>query len=328
MKALVTGGTGFIGSHLAEHLEKRGFEVYCTVRDMNKLKWLEGKPYKFVHTSLLDETSLKDTISKVDYIFHVAGVIAARNYEEFLRGNRDVTTNLLNCVQKYNPNIKRLVYVSSQTVAGPSQSLENPLNEESPCKPLTLYAKSKKAAEEEVIKLGNSFKYTIIRPSGVFGPRDYSIFPLFKSVKYNIGTMMGFEAQYLNLAYPADLCRGIIDAALSNKTISQLYFLTSEETCKYSDLIDLVKKAYGKKYILKIKIPKSLFLSIAAISGLASKAVNKPSVFNYEKGIDLIQKYWTCSVEKAKRDFGYKQEVSMEQAIKETVIWYKQNRWL
>jgi len=328
LKALVTGATGFVGSHVAELLHKRGYEVRCTVRKTSNLRWLENKPFELVEVSFSDPESLRQAVLGVDYIFHVGGSIAAKNLDAFIKSNRDGTKNLLGAVLKYNPDVKRFLYVSSQTVAGPSDSLEKPINEDKPGKPLTSYGKSKKAAEEEVLKLKDKLPVTIVRPSAVYGPRDEGIYPMFKLAKQGLGTLVGFNPQYLTLIHSDDLARGIIDAAESQKTIGQTYFLSSEEAYSWDKVYDAMKKGLNKKNILLIKLPHFLVLGIAGISEFFGKFSKKPPIFNYDKGIDFIQTYWTCSVEKAKRDFGFRQQVSIEDGVKNTLDWYIENKWI
>ncbi len=327
-KALVTGATGFIGSHIADLLFERGYEVRCIIRKSSNLRWLAGKPYELIEASLNEPASLEKAAEGVDFIFHSAGLTAAKNYDEFLRGNRDGTRNLLEAASKASPDLQRFLFVSSQTAAGPSESLEHPIDEEAPCRPITSYGKSKKAAEDEVEKFSDSFPVTIVRPSAVYGPRDTAIFDVFKAVNAGLGTLIGFKPKYVNLVHSEDLARGIVDAAESGNTIGKTYFVSSNEFYNWHQLMDVMKDAFGKKKLLKIKLPHSLVLGLAALSGLLGKLSSKPPVFNYEKGIDFIQEYWTCSTGRAKADFGYQQKMSIESGMKNTVGWYRDNNWL
>ncbi|MDQ1265988.1 MAG: hypothetical protein QG635_1140, partial [Bacteroidota bacterium] len=153
MKVLITGASGFVGSHIADILIKRDYEVRCAVRGTSSLRWLEGKNIDIVDASLYIPGSLIRAVEGIDYIVHSAGLTFGRNMDEFLITNRDGTRNLLAAAEKYAPNLKRFVYISSQSAAGPSDSLVNPKTEESPCNPITSYGKSKLAGEDEVLKL-------------------------------------------------------------------------------------------------------------------------------------------------------------------------------
>ncbi len=327
MKVLITGATGFIGSHVAEVFENKGFDIVCTVRKTSNLRWLKDKPYNLLYASLSDKSSLVEAVSDVDYIVHVAGLTAARNYEEFLRGNRDGTINLAEAVIESGTTLKRFVHISSQTVSGPSTSLELPVTEDTPCIPITSYGKSKFEAEKAILSYREHFPVTIIRPPAVFGPRDTAIFDVFKTIKTGLAPLIGFTPKYVSLIHINDLARGILDAAIAENTANETYFISSEEFYTWEQVNKLIANAFGKKPIL-IKLPHLLVLSLAWLSELIGRFSKHPPVFNYEKGIDFIQSYWTCSTEKAKRDFGYRQQVSIEEAVAITVEWYKSQKWL
>lgn len=328
MKVLVTGATGFIGSHVADKLLEKGYDVRCIARKSSNLRWLEGKNIEIVSASLDDKQSLADAVRGVDYIYHIAGLTFARNYDEFLKGNRDATRNLLEAAREHAPNLKRFLFVSSQTVVGPSKSFDEPINEETPCKPLTSYGKSKKAAEDEVLKFKGIIPFTIVRAPAVYGPRDTAIYDIFKTVKMGLGTMIGFDDKYISLIHSDDLSRGIIQAAESEASLNKTYFISSEEFYTWKQLISVIAEQMGKKFVLKIRLPHPLVLAVAGISEFFGKFSSKPPVFNYEKGIDFIQTYWTCSTESAVKDFGYHQQMTIEAGMKNTIQWYKENKWL
>jgi len=328
MKCLVTGATGFIGSHIVDVLLDRGFEVRCLVRSNSDLTWLKGKNVELFEASYTDMEKLKLAVKDIDIIYHVAGIIAAKNYDGYLQGNKLPTINLLNAVLESNTKLKRFLYVSSQTASGPSESREKPKTEDMPMTPITSYGKSKKETELEVYEYFNKIPITIVRPPAVYGPRDKAIFAVFQSVKLGIGTLMGFNDKYVSLVHSSDLSRGIVDASLSENTISKIYFISSKEFYTWKQIINIIKKTIDKKLLLTINLPHSIILTLGTISEYFGKLSGSVPVFNYEKGIDFIQDYWTCSIEKAAKDFGYEQKMSIEDGIAETIQWYKQNKWM
>lgn len=328
MKVLLTGATGFVGSHLADKLNDLGFDIKCTVRRNSNLQWLANKGFEFIVASLDDKEALKNAVKDVDYVFHVAGLTFAKNENEFMRSNRDGTKNLIEAVYKANPNLKRFLFVSSQTVAGPAQIFDKPVTEDMPPNPLTAYARSKKAAEDIVLSYKDKLPITIVRSPAVYGPRDTAIFTVFQTVNMGIGTLMGLNKKYISLINAIDLSDGIIKAAISDKSKGEIYFITSNEFYSWDFLIDEIKNALGKKSVLKIRLPHFVVLSLAAMSEFFGKFSSKPSVFNYEKGIDFIQDYWICSPDKAKEDLDFVQQISAENGLKMTVEWYKEKKWL
>ena len=327
MKILITGATGFVGSHVADILSSKGYDIRCIVRKTSNLRWVENKNYELMEASLNDADSLVEAVKGVDYVYHIAGLISAKNLEGYMKGNRDATRNLLNVVKKHSPNIKRFLYMSSQTASGPAKSLDKPIDETMPCNPITSYGKSKKAGEEVAKEYMKDLPITIVRAPAVYGPRDTATFSIFKAVKSGLGTFIGFKPKYVSLIHSKDLASGIIQATESDNTIGETYFISSEEFYTWDKLIPLMAKIMNKKHIIKLRLPHSIVLAAGAVTELFGKFSSKPPVFNYEKGIDFIQDYWICSVNKAKSDFNYKQNISVEAGFEDTINWYKQNKW-
>ncbi|HYF02835.1 MAG TPA: NAD-dependent epimerase/dehydratase family protein [Patescibacteria group bacterium] len=328
MKVLVTGATGFVGSHVADVLLQRGYDVRTNVRKSSSMRWLEGKKIETVQASLDNADSLLKAVDGVEMVIHVAGLTSARSKEEFLKGNRDATDNLLKAVVKKTPNIKRFLHVSSLAAVGPSKTLQDPVNEQTPYHPITAYGISKKEAEEVVFAQKDNLPVTIVRPPAVYGPRDSAILTVFQTVKSGIAPLIGFDEKRVSLIHVGDLARGIVDAAVSNATLGRAYFVSSEDFYTWDEINTLIAKTLGKKRLLKIKLPHSLVMGIAGISEVAGRFLPKPPVLNYEKGRDITQTYWTCSIDRAKKDFGYTQQISLEKGITETTHWYKQHGWL
>jgi dihydroflavonol-4-reductase len=330
MIAFVTGATGFVGSHVADELVKRGYTVRCLTRPTSSLQWLEGTPVERAIGSLGDIASLTKAVEGADIVVHVAGLTAARNREEFFQGNQVATRNLIEAARKAAPNLKRFLHVSSQAAVGPSSSLEQPVNEDTQARPITAYGESKKASEDEVFAAKDSFPVTVVRPPAVFGQRDTAIFSFFKTVgRMGILPLMGFNTKYLSLIHCYDLARGIVDAAESPNTVGKAYFVASEELYTWEQIAECTRKAFGSSSsAFKIRLPEPVVMGVAGVSEFFGKFSSKPPVFNYEKGKDFIQDYWTCSVERAKQDFGYRQQVSLQDGITQTVEWYIANKWL
>jgi nucleoside-diphosphate-sugar epimerase len=328
MKVLVTGATGFIGSFVAEKLLEKGYNVRCLIRKTSNLRWLENKNYELVEGSLSDIDSLENATKDVDYIYHIAGNTSAKNLNEYIEGNCNGTTNLIEAAMKNAPNIKRFLYVSSQTACGPALSKNEPTDEHSHLNPITDYGRSKKLAEESVKSYIGKIPWTIIRPPAVYGPRDTEIYSIFKMINSGLCCYMGFNKKLLSLVNVYDLADGIIDAAETTTTLGKTYFVTSETFYDWHYIYHLIKKELNKKITLTIYLPHFLVLTAGAISGFFGSFGKKPPVFNYQKGIDFIQPYWICSHKSATKDFGYRQKVSLEDGIKNTIKWYKDMKWL
>ncbi|MCX7793189.1 MAG: NAD(P)-dependent oxidoreductase [Thermodesulfovibrionales bacterium] len=319
MKALITGGTGFIGSHLAEALIKKGFEVYCLVRDLSNKKWLEGLEVNFIEGDCCVRESL-EKIKKFDYIFHLAGLTKASSWDEFYRANVKGTENIIDVAIKNNPGLKRFILLSSLAAAGPSDN-GRPKCEDSPATPVSAYGKSKLLAEEVLLKHKESIPFTILRPTAVYGPRDRDFFVFFKMV--NAGIMPYFGKAYYSLIYVEDLVKGIILGALRPEAQGKIYFLADGSIITSDEIAFAIAESLQKKPV-RIRIPRNL---MPFIGRLASK-VAKNSIINNDKLIELRYTHWICDISRARDELGFNPKVNIREGMKWTANWYRLHRWL
>ncbi len=326
MIGLVTGASGFIGSHLVELLLKRNFQVRCLLRKTSSKKWLEGLPVEFVYGDLFTMDALRDAVSGVDYVYHSAGLTKARTKEEYERGNTLGTRNLLDAVLESNPNVKRFVQISSGAAAGPSPS-KAPIDEAYAPQPITTYGRTKWEAELECLKEQARIPITIVRPPVVYGPRDKDVFEFFHTMQKGLQPMVGMHEKYVSMIHVTDLVRGFVMAAESDRAAGQTYFLTSTSVHGWKEIGDLTKKALGRPAV-RIRIPEVGVYTIAAFAELFARLSRKPALINFEKARDMVQDYWTSDPSKAKRDLGFEQQISLEDGINDTIAWYRREKWL
>lgn len=331
-KAFVTGGTGFIGSHLVEALLERGYsEVRCLVR--TKRKWLEGLDIVPVRGDLTDVEALREAVRDVDYVYHLAGVTRSLDWSVFERANVTAPLTLLRLVKAVNPTVKKVLITSSLAAVGASST---PIaDEETPLAPISQYGRSKAEMEHALaapVDGGNSclskLPIVIIRPPAVYGPREADIFTFFKAVNTGLCPMIGSgEAPELSLVHVRDLVRGMIAAAEAEVTTGETYFLGSDVYYSWRQIKEATTAALGKKALV-LTIPPALVGSVGAAVEIVSKLFGKYPPLNREKAREILEATKMCSNEKARRDFGYRQEVALEDGIRETVAWYRQEGWL
>ncbi len=324
--SLVTGTSGFVGSHLVDKLLELNHNVRVIVRKESKLKWIDPTRVEIYNCDYDDVENLRDAVSNVNYIFHVAGVIKAKTKEIYYKGNVDVTKNLLKAVEQFNPSLNRFVFISSQAAAGPSPS-NQPKTEDMECNPVTTYGKSKLEAERIVRNYEGKIPFTIVRPSAVYGPRDPEILLFFQTLKKGIQPMVGFSEKYVSLVHIQDLIDGILLAAFSDKSLNRTYFISSEKGYGWEEIGNISSKILGKR-VLKLRIPHFMIFTVAAISQFFSYFRKEATILNLEKAREMVQNSWVCSVEKAKRELGYSQKVDLEQGVRDTIQWYRANGWL
>ncbi len=324
--AVVTGGTGFVGSHLVDLLLAKNYEVRCIVRKTSNLRWLKNKDVKLYDSGLFDKEALKNILKDADYLYHIAGVVKAKTEEGYFKGNVETTKNLLEVVSEVNPGIKKVVVMSSLTACGPAKN-GKPCTEETEPHPITTYGRSKLAQEEVAKSYMSKLPVTITRAPGVYGERDTEIYLMFKTYKQGLMTIVGFDKKLVSLIHVADLVKGIYQAGINEKSTGEIYFISSEEFYDWNRISEGIKQAMGRGAI-KIRLPHFLVYTVAAFAQFFAMFSNKPATFNLEKARDFVQKYWICDVSKAKRDLGFRQEISLEDGLKRTIDWYKRENWL
>ncbi len=188
--AVVTGANGFVGSHLVDLLLQNNLIVRCITRKTSDLRWLKDKPVEMFDGGLLDKENLKKAFKDASYIYHVAGVVKAKTPEGYFNGNVETTKTLLEVASENSSSLEKFLIVSSQTVTGPSLD-GKPVNENTECKPLTTYGKSKKTQEEVALSFTDKLPITICRAPAVFGERDTEIFIYFQTFKQRINNNIG-----------------------------------------------------------------------------------------------------------------------------------------
>jgi nucleoside-diphosphate-sugar epimerase len=321
MKALVTGATGFIGSHLVEELLKKGYRVACLIRKESTLKWIESLDVTLIYGDCRNKESLLDAVKDVDTIFHIAGLTKAPKDEDFFAVNVKGTENLLEAALAKNPNLKRFLYLSSLAAVGPSSN-GNPVNENTPPRPVSSYGKSKLEGEYAVMKYKDKIPVTIIRPPAVYGPRDKDLYVFYRILKKGIFPYWG--KCYYSLLYVDDLVRGIIMAAESENAEGGVFFLSDENIYTNEDIASVISEAVGTKPI-RVRIPQRIFPLIAHISSSLSK---QSSIINKDKVKELSYPKWICDSSKANKKLGFSPRVKMSEGIKWTANWYRIHQWL
>lgn len=324
MKAFVTGGTGFIGSHLVDTLIAHDdySEVRCLVR--NNEKWLKGKNYTKIKGDLDDLAVLKKAVDGADVIFHLAGLVMAPTYQDFEHANVDATENLLRIAQKQG--IGKMVVLSSLAAAGPSQG--RPVTEEDPMNPVSMYGKSKKQMEEMIHRISDDdTSITILRPPAVYGPREDQIYSFFKAVSKRVCPIIGDgEHPKISLVYVTDVVQAILKAAEQTETGVHTYFITGKKVHTWNEIRGTATKVLGKKSI-PIYIKPKFVKKIAGLFEKTASFFGTYPVINREKAKEMILE-WTCSSEKAEKELGYEPKYTIAEGIARTIHWYQLHHWL
>ena len=329
MIAVVTGSNGFIGSHLVEALLQQDYHIRCL--DIQEPRGRLPKDTRIEHYTVDcgELVALRQTrvFTNADYVFHLAGVSKRVHMEEFRRNNVLPTRNVLQNLVDDKIRLKRFVFVSTQASAGPAPSLDQPVTEFSEPKPIENYGTSKLEAEHVVQELASRIPYTILRPGTVYGPRDVDFLAIFKQIGKHLSVYPAYRTKYVNIIFVTDLVKGMLQAALAPKAIGKTYFLCADDPVMWQDIHHGIARVQNKR-VFEINIPQLGVDLIAQILRAYSKITGYSGLVNSEKIALSRPKFWVCSPERAKRDFGFEARMPLLQGLETTYRWYVENGWL
>jgi nucleoside-diphosphate-sugar epimerase len=326
LKVLVTGATGFIGSHLVEALVQRGAQVRCLVRNKRHLGWVKDCPVEFVVGNCQEKNSLKQGVKDVDQVFHLAGVTTAVKEETYFEVNALGTENLVQSCIENNPRLKKFIYLSSQAAAGPCRS-GGKKKESDPCEPVSPYGKSKLLGEQLALSHSHELPLLILRPCAVYGPRDKGFYPLFKCLSKSIKLCLSDHDQHISMCYVQDLVRAILLAAETPTENGEIFFLSDGEDYRMGRIGDTFAQAMEIR-ALQLRLPKQMLFGMAFFAECFSRVSGKPSIMSRGKVEEMIQKNWLCDISKARALLGFEPWISLARGAKLTVAWYKKENWL
>jgi nucleoside-diphosphate-sugar epimerase len=323
---LVTGATGFIGSHLVERLLAEGARVRCLLRPLSprggSLRHLPGPEAKPVLGDLLSGEGLEAALDGADLVFHLAGVTKALHSGDYYLGNVTATERLL---QGMSSGRARLIHVSSLAAMGPSPD-GIPLNEDAEPHPLTHYGKSKFEGEQALRRSGVFERATIIRPPVVYGPRDVDVFQVFKAAASGAQVRIGRPESYFSFIYVADLVDGLILAA-QHHAAGRTYFLANPNPASWTEFGATAALTMVKK-IRTVILPVWAAYLAGSFADLLSRLTGRPGILSRDKILDARQRYWTCDPGRAAAELGFHAQTSLREGVAATLEWYREAHWL
>ena len=328
MTVLLTGGTGFLGSHVAEQLSRAGRPVRALVRKTSDTSFLEKlSGVELVEGAVDDAASMLAAAEGVTAIVHAAGLVKARSADEFFRVNAQGTENALAAARRAGSGFKRFVLVSSLAAAGPSDEHGSPVPHDAEPRPVTNYGKSKLAAERAARAAKDELPITILRPPAIYGPRDREVLAFFKALSVGVVPYMGSTKNKLSMIYGSDCAAACIAAIDADVPSGSTFFLDDGVIYTFEDLIVHAERALGKRAWLRIPLPKPVIKTAALASELYGKATNRAVMLTRDKCNELFDQ-WVCDGAHAHGALGWKPETPFERGAKLTVDWYQEAGWL
>jgi len=329
MKVLVTGATGFLGSHVAERLSARGDLVRALVRRTSDKKFLERLANVELFEGAVEQIDrMRDAVEGVDAIVHVAGIVKARTVDEFFAVNVGGTSNLVQAARtaQNGRSLKRFVYVSSLEACGPSaDGAPVRVDQESP---VTAYGRSKLSAEKVVLAVKDELRTTILRPGAIYGPRDGEIYEAFRTIKRGLlplvagGTAKGMWVYATDCA---DACLKAIDADVPS---GRTYFV--DDGCgplEASRMLADAERALRRRAPIRVSVPVPALMAVARSLEILGRFTNRPMMLTREKANMLLQD-WVCSSDQTRRELDWEPKVTWSDGVERAVQWYRDNGWL
>jgi len=317
---LITGATGFVGSHLLEKLRSRGEAVRCLVRPTTNTRRLPAG-VDSAPGDLITGTGLDRALAGIDTVIHVAGITKALSRADFFSGNTRATEVLVRAIAKHSI---RLVYVSSIAAVGPTPD-SHPLNEDAPPHPVSTYGKSKLEGE----KIARSFvpDTVIIRPPVVYGPRDTDVFQILKAVSQGLVLEIAGGDRWFSAIYVEDLAEGLYAAANAPKAAGRTYFLAHCDPVSWGQL-GATAAQIMQCTPRTLRVPVSVAHGVAFFGEMWSRMTRNPAIISREKVAEAGYRYWTCEPSRAAADFGFAAPTPLAAGLAKTLAWYKEAGWL
>jgi nucleoside-diphosphate-sugar epimerase len=328
MKVLVTGASGFLGSHVVEQLVKAGHDVRALVRRSSNRDFLErlGR-VEFVYGGIDDAAALGDAVKGVDAIVHSAGLVKARSPEEFHSTNVKGTELLLEAAKKNAPGLRRFVFVSSLAAVGPSFD-GVPIGTDRAASPVTHYGRSKLEAERAVIAAKNDLNVVVLRPAAIYGPRDQEIFAFFQAVDRRVLPTVGKGDSTMSMIFGADCAEACIKAIDADVPSGSVYFVDDGVAHPFRSMLEQVESALGKKALLRVNLPLPILWMAAFSSEVYGKIANKAVMLTRDKVNEIRQPHWVCDSSSTRRELGWEPRMKLAEGLATTAKWYQENGWL
>ena len=334
MKILITGASGFIGSFIVEEALRRGMETWAAVRKSSSRQYLQDERIHFIELNLSSQSELEMQLADhaFDYVVHAAGVTKCLDSKDFYRINTEGTKNLVRAILALRMPISKFIYISSLSVFGAihEQQPYVPICDTDTPRPNTDYGRSKLEAERFLDSLDGDdadFPYVILRPTGVYGPRERDYFLMAKSIKQHSDFAVGYRQQDITFVYVEDVVQAVFLACDYGRPCSR-YFLSDGEVYQSATFSNLIRDALGHPWWIRVTAPIWVLRVVTWIGDRWGHLTGKISALNNDKYHILRQRNWRCDIEPARRELGYQPLYTLEQGVRITVQWYKDNGWL
>jgi dihydroflavonol-4-reductase len=324
-RVLITGGTGFVGSHLLDALSAQEVQLRVLVRRTNHITSLAELGAKWIEGDLNDQAALARAVRDVDTVFHLAAATRARSEREYYQVNAEGTRALVEAILAAQPRPRRLIYLSSLAAAGPAHNGQ-PVGSGDVPRPITAYGRGKLAGEQFCLDAASELEVVVLRAPAVYGPRDRDLFFCFLLATCGILPVPRGPERLLQFIHVSDLVEALVRAAAVPHAAG-IYHIAEPRSYAWSEIAEWIAKAVGRR-VRAVRVPQWIVQAAAAVSELAAGSIGRATIFNREKARELLAPGWLCETEAAKRDLGFEGRIPLSVGLTGTAAWYREQGWL
>lgn len=331
MKILITGASGFIGSFIVEEALHRNMEVWAAVRKSSSRQYLQDPRIHFIELDLSNAERLEEQLEgyAFDYVVHAAGVTKCLNTKDFDRINYEGTRHLVDTLLKLRMPLHRFVYLSSLSVFGAIKERQpyEEITEHDHPRPNTAYGRSKLRAEHYLDSVAGRLPFIVLRPTGVYGPREKDYYLMARSIEQHVDFAVGYRRQDITFVYVRDVVQAVF-LSLDRGMSGRKYFLSDGQVYQSSTFSDLIREELGRPWWLRITAPLWVLRIVTLVGDRWGKLTHRMTALNNDKYNILRQRNWRCDIEPACDELGYHPQWPLERGVRETIAWYKKEGWL
>jgi len=321
---LVTGATGFVGSHLLDALTSTGAHIRALVRTPDKAAALAARGIEPVLGTLADIAALERAVAGVDVVVHMAAVTRARSADEYHGANAAGTRALIAAMRHADRSPRRLVYLSSLAAVGPAA--HRPVTGDDTPRPLTAYGRSKLEGERICAEADGEFEIAVLRAPAVYGPRDRDMLTFFRMAARGIVPIPAGPERPVQLVHVTDLADALVRSAILPNAVG-VYHIAEPQAYTWRQVAALIGEAVGRR-VRTVNVPAWSVHAAAAFSEWADRLRNRASIFNRDKALELLAPGWLCETERAWLDLGFRAGIPLDRGLADTAQWYRAEGWL
>lgn len=325
---VVTGASGFVGSHLVDRLLADGARVRCPVRASSRMRWLDPTRVDVARVDFEDERSLAAAVGGCRTVFHVAGATRAPNEAAYRRANEDVTRRLVRACRAAGAATDRFVLMSSLAAAGPSTP-GRPLVEDDPPAPVSPYGRSKLGGETALREeAGDAIAWTVVRPPSVYGPREEDFLKLVRMARDGWVVRVRGRPQPVSVIHVSDLVEATVRAARTAGAVGHVYFIAHPRVTDFDEMARIAGRALGREQLRWISVPRRFVVAFGRVAGAVSAVLARDNPFPPDRLADLLAPAWCCSPARAQSELDWSARIELQAGFADTIAWYRTEGWL